>query len=161
MKEEIKSNISDKIYPNELVRDLMDINDIIQNKRSELEQGPNLPYRLAASWNVHPTFVQEMITDGRSQDTIIRHLAEIRGDDSNRFRREKIFPSLNQRSRPRVSSVLERYVGKSFLIVGGGNHADSRRNILEDFCFDVGAIPVLLNDAWEDTQLKSLRLSAD
>ena len=38
MKEEIKNNISDKIYPNELVRDLMDINDIIQNKRSELEQ---------------------------------------------------------------------------------------------------------------------------
>ena len=38
MKEEIKSNISDKIYSNELVRDLMDINDIIQNKRSELEQ---------------------------------------------------------------------------------------------------------------------------
>ena len=38
MKEEIKSNISNKIYPNELVRDLMDINDIIQNKRSELEQ---------------------------------------------------------------------------------------------------------------------------
>ena len=33
MKEEIKSNISDKIYPNELVRDLMDINDMIQNKR--------------------------------------------------------------------------------------------------------------------------------
>ena len=38
MKEEIKCNISDKIYPNELIRDLMDINDIIQNKRSELEQ---------------------------------------------------------------------------------------------------------------------------
>jgi len=38
MKEEIKSNISDKVYPNELVRDLMDINDIIKNKRSELEQ---------------------------------------------------------------------------------------------------------------------------
>ena len=38
MKEEIKINISNKIYPNELVRDLMDINDIIQNKRSELEQ---------------------------------------------------------------------------------------------------------------------------
>ena len=38
MKEEIKSNISDKIYPNELVRVLMDINDMIQNKRSELEQ---------------------------------------------------------------------------------------------------------------------------
>ena len=38
MKEEIKSKISDKIYPNESVRDLMDINDIIQNKRSELEQ---------------------------------------------------------------------------------------------------------------------------
>ena len=33
MKEEIKSKISDKIYPNELVRDLMDINDMIQNKR--------------------------------------------------------------------------------------------------------------------------------
>ena len=38
MKEEIKSNTSDKVYPDELVRDLMDINDIIQNKRSELEQ---------------------------------------------------------------------------------------------------------------------------
>ena len=38
MKEDIKSNISDKIYPNELVRDLMDINDMIQIKRSELEQ---------------------------------------------------------------------------------------------------------------------------
>lgn len=38
MKEEIKSNISDEIYSNELVRDLMDINDMIQNKRSELEQ---------------------------------------------------------------------------------------------------------------------------
>ena len=38
MKEEIKSNISDKVYPIELIRDLMDINDIIQNKRSELEQ---------------------------------------------------------------------------------------------------------------------------
>ena len=32
MIEEIKSKISDKIYPNELVRDLMDINDIIQKK---------------------------------------------------------------------------------------------------------------------------------
>jgi hypothetical protein len=38
MKEEIKSNIADKVYPNELIRDLMDINDIIQYKRSELEQ---------------------------------------------------------------------------------------------------------------------------
>ena len=38
MKEEIKSNTSDKVYPDELVRDLMDINDMIQNKRSELEQ---------------------------------------------------------------------------------------------------------------------------
>ena len=38
MKEEIKSNISDKVYTDELIRDLMDINDIIQNKRSELEQ---------------------------------------------------------------------------------------------------------------------------
>jgi len=38
MKEEIKSKISDKIYPNELVSDLMGINDMIQNKRSELEQ---------------------------------------------------------------------------------------------------------------------------
>ena len=38
MKEEIKSNISDKVYPDELIRDLMDINDMIQNKRSELEK---------------------------------------------------------------------------------------------------------------------------
>ena len=38
MKEEIKSNISDKVYPDELVRDLMDINDMIQNKKSELEK---------------------------------------------------------------------------------------------------------------------------
>jgi hypothetical protein len=38
MKEEIKSNISDKVYPDELVRDLMDINDMIQNKKTELEQ---------------------------------------------------------------------------------------------------------------------------
>ena len=37
MKEEIKSKISDKIQPNELVRDLMDINDMIQHKKSELE----------------------------------------------------------------------------------------------------------------------------
>ena len=37
MKEEIKSNISDKVYPNELIRDLMDINDIIQNKRRSSE----------------------------------------------------------------------------------------------------------------------------
>ena len=29
MKEEIKSNISDKLYPDELIRDLMDINDMI------------------------------------------------------------------------------------------------------------------------------------
>lgn len=34
MKEEIKSKISDKIYPNELVRDLMDINDMIQNRKT-------------------------------------------------------------------------------------------------------------------------------
>ena len=32
MKEEIKSNISDKVYPDELIRDLMDINDIIQTR---------------------------------------------------------------------------------------------------------------------------------
>ena len=38
MKEDIKSNISDKVYPDELVRDLMDINDMIQNKKSELEK---------------------------------------------------------------------------------------------------------------------------
>ena len=38
MKEEIKSNISDKVYPDELVRDLMDINDMIQSKKSELEK---------------------------------------------------------------------------------------------------------------------------
>ena len=38
MKEDIKSNISDKVYPDELVRDLMDINDMIQSKKSELEK---------------------------------------------------------------------------------------------------------------------------
>ncbi|MDB4004932.1 hypothetical protein N9460_01015 [Flavobacteriaceae bacterium] len=38
MKEEIKSKISDKVYPDELIRDLMDINDMVQNKKSELEQ---------------------------------------------------------------------------------------------------------------------------
>ena len=41
MKEEIKSKISDKVYPDELIRDLMDINDMVQNKKSELEQLKN------------------------------------------------------------------------------------------------------------------------
>jgi hypothetical protein len=38
MKEEIKSKISDKIYPKELVSDLVDINDMRPNRWSELEQ---------------------------------------------------------------------------------------------------------------------------
>jgi len=114
--------------------------------------GPSLPYRLAADWGIHPTFVQELLSENSDHQAVISSLQALSTQESSRFNPMMLDSgSYNQvEEDPRVSDSLSSAVGKDVLIVGGGPTASLHQLQVLQHALDRGATILLLNLAWPD-----------
>lgn len=114
--------------------------------------GPSLPYRLAADWGIHPTFVQELLSENSDHRTVISSLQALSTQESSRFNPMMLDSgSYNQvEEDPRVSDSFSSAVGKDVLIVGGGPTASLHQLQVLQHALDSGATILLLNLAWPD-----------
>jgi len=114
--------------------------------------GPNLPYRLAADWRIHPTFVQELLSENSDHRTVISSLQALSIQESSRFDPMMLDSGsyIQVKEDPRVSDSLSAAVGKDVLIVGGGPTASLHQLQVLQHALDRGATILLLNLAWPD-----------
>ncbi len=56
--------------------------------KSEYNWGPSLPYYLAAEYNIHPIYIQRMLSGDYSMDTILKAIFYLRDETSNSFNKD-------------------------------------------------------------------------
>ena len=119
---------------------------------AEHKWGPSLPYRLAADWGIHPTFVQELLSEGTDHRAVISSLQALSAQESSRFNPMMLAGGSydHVEESPSVSDDLSSAVGKDLLIVGGGATASLHNHQVLQHAADVGATVLLLNLAWPD-----------
>jgi len=119
---------------------------------AEHKWGPGLPYRLAADWGIHPTFVQELLSETSNHRDVISSLQALSTQESSRFNPTMLAGgSYNYVEKSlSVSEDLSSAVGKDVLIVGGGPTASLHRRQVLQYATDRRATILLLNLAWQD-----------
>ena len=119
---------------------------------SEYNWGPSLPYRLAADWGIHPTFVQELLSENTDHRAVISSLQKLSSQESSRFNPVMLASGSDHHVEegPSVSDNLSSAVGRDVLIVGGGPTASLHKQQILQYATDRGATILLLNLAWPD-----------
>jgi 4-hydroxy 2-oxovalerate aldolase len=114
--------------------------------------GPSLPYRLAADWGIHPTFVQELLAEATDHQAVISSLQSLSSQDSSRFNPAMLESPGQKQSEeaPRFSGSLASFKGQPVLIVGRGPTALRHQPQVLHHAHAVGATILLLNLAWAD-----------
>jgi 4-hydroxy 2-oxovalerate aldolase len=135
--------------------------DLVLNEFTQLKQkyewGGGLLYQLAALYNVHPTYVQQMLAhtkyDTNSLLDGMKHLSE---NDGHIYSDEKLHEACSEKRQLEGASNLSKYfLGKKLLIIGPGKSVVEYKEILElkiktqnlivlstnfDVCFDESCI---------------------
>ena len=113
--------------------------------------GPSLPYRLAADWGIHPTFVQELLSEDSDQRAVISSLQALSKQESSRFNPMMLDGGYDQVEEGlKVSDSLSSAVGNHVLIVGGGPNASLHNRQVLKHATDRGITILILNLAWPD-----------
>jgi len=114
--------------------------------------GPSLPYRLAADWGIHPTFVQELLSENSDHRAVISSLQALSTQESSRFNPMMLDGGSYSQVEEglKVSDSLSSAAGKDVLIVGGGPTASLHRPQVLQHAADRGVTILLLNLAWPD-----------
>ena len=119
---------------------------------SEYNWGPSLPYRLAADWGIHPTFVQELLSESTDHRALIHSLQALSTQGASRFDPGMLTSGVpkNDEVTLSVSDSFSSAVGSDVLIVGGGSTGLLHDRQLLQYAADRGATILLLNLAWPD-----------
>ena len=101
--------------------------------KEKYKWGGSLLYQLAASYKVHPTYIQNMLShtkyDTNSLLDGIKHLSENNG---HKYSDEKLHEAYSEKKQVEGTSNLSKYfLGKKLLIIGPGKSVDEYKEILE------------------------------
>ena len=119
-----------------------------QPLKNKYQWGMNTYYYLSGKYAIHPTFIQEMLSDSRYNDedilTVIDNLSKVGG---KKFSLETLESGRNfYKGKPAgnwtPSSLIE---GKDVLIIGSGPSASRHKNALEEFVIKFQPIVIALN----------------
>jgi len=98
--------------------------------------GPNLYYHLAAQYNIHPTYVQFMISDARyGPAEIVSLLERLKTRDARSFNKNLLSP-LSSNNEDGDWDVTKYCEGKSVLLLGAGPSIDFYNASLINFIKD-------------------------
>ncbi len=129
--------------------------------KNQYKWGQNPFYYLAGQYGIHPTFLQEMLSDSRYSDedilSVIEHLRKAGGKKYN--------ASVLEQGRQRFGSAsagtwrpAELLASREVLIIGSGPSAVAHREALEQYIREFNPIVVALNTQSPiDTSLITIR----
>ena len=63
--------------------------------KKQYEWGPSLPYYLAADYNIHPIYIQKMLSSGRDMLTVLKAILHIKDKDACSFDKNLFEEALN------------------------------------------------------------------
>jgi 4-hydroxy 2-oxovalerate aldolase len=110
--------------------------------------GPNLFYFLSAAYNIHPTYVQEMLkAENYNPDLAIAALEQLGKSDANSFTLERLQKALssNQEEYPGTWSATDWAAGRSVLLVGSGPWVQNHMDMLVNYIDAVEPVVICLN----------------
>lgn len=115
----------------------------------EFGWGTNIYYFLSAANNVHPSYIQEMSTDGRySTDEIIAALDQLGKQGGSGFSRDRMFEAANWAPFEEANGTWNATgwcAGLPMLIVGPGPSGAEHRADIEEFIRTEAPLVVALN----------------
>lgn len=120
----------------------------MQPLRDKYGWGPSLPYRLAADWGIHPTFVQELIQDGVVGARLVEALNKLRAKRATRFSPSLLNDDGESKKVSSVTSLSNSLVGfseASLVIVGAGASAKKSWKEIERFIHRNDLVTFFLN----------------
>ena len=124
------------------------INKHFKPLQSKYCWGMNTYYYLSGKYGIHPSFVQEMLSDSRYNDedllTVIDNLSKVGG---KKFSVQTLESGRNfYKGEPNGSwSPYSLIQGREVLIIGSGPGAGRHRKVLEDFISNFHPIVIALN----------------
>lgn len=124
------------------------INTHFKSLKQQYGWGSNPFYFLAGKYGVHPSYIQEMLSDSRySEEDILAVVEHLRSVGGNRYRLEKLESARNfysgyVKGSWNPKSMIE---GKNVLVLGSGPGSVKHRAALERFIEETHPIVVALN----------------
>jgi 4-hydroxy 2-oxovalerate aldolase len=124
------------------------IKSFFQPLKHKCGWGTNPYYYLAGKYNIHPSFIQEMLSDSRYKDedilAVIEYLRKNKGDkfNSNSLDVARQFYSGDAKG---SWSPKEVFISRDVLILGGGPGLTSHKEALEIFIKKTNPIVIALN----------------
>ena len=104
--------------------------------KKKYKWGSNLYYRLAAKFKIHPTYIQEMLTDKRyKKNNYLQIISNLSKNDSTKFNPFKLISPQNVYIKDPLGkgNPLGDINKKAVLIIGAGKSAKILRKKIEDF----------------------------
>jgi len=133
--------------------DVVPLLPLVMGDFAELQRhygwGSNAYYFLAAAHGIHPTYIQEMSTDGRyAVDEIVTALTQLGTDGGASFDRGRLRSATNETEAAASADDLDVSgwcEGRDVLIVGPGPSGKERREDIEDYIRHSDPVVIALN----------------
>lgn len=115
------------------------INKYFKDLKNKYKWGTNVLYFLSSSFNIHPSYIQEMLTDDRYTDNdilaVIDYLKDIDAKSFNYsiLDSAKSFYKANKIGKWNPKNLLK---GKKLLLIGSGPSVSNHKTIIEHFIED-------------------------
>jgi len=132
---------------------LKEIYHLAVNEFQELKEkckwGQNLFYHLAAKNNIHPTFIQEMLSDDRyTKNNILKTINHIKNIPSTSYNKDllnEIYTKEVKNNDKKKWALLNWCFQKKILIIGGGPNINEYSNEIDKFIKEKKPIVLILN----------------
>lgn len=127
--------------------------------RRKYSWGPSLPYRLAARWRIHPTYVQNLLEEGISGQELVRTLTALRSRQARRYDvalLARALPEIEVEAgfaielEPRLTPELMSRLNRPVLIVGSGSRGEEHSEQLRLLAESQDWTILALNLAWSE-----------
>ena len=124
-----------------------------QELKEKCKWGQNLFYYLAAKNNIHPTYIQEMLTDDRyTKNNILKTINHIKNIPSTSYNKDllneiyiKEIKKNNKKNNKKRWDLLNWCFQKKILIIGGGPNINKYLNEIDKFIKEQKPIVLILN----------------
>lgn len=143
----------------------------IEPLRRKYSWGPTLPYRLAARWRIHPTYVQNLLEEGVNGQEIINTLTSLRSLEARRYdvallaRAQpdtELAAGVDTEPEPRLTPELMSRLMRPVLIVGSGPRGEQHSAQLQHLAESQDWTILALNLSWSECMSTNLfRVGSD
>ncbi len=132
--------------------------------KKKYKWGSNLYYRLAAKFKIHPTYIQEMLTDKRyKKNNYLQIIKNLSRNDSTKFNPFKLISPQNVYIKDPIgkNNPYVDIAKKNVLIIGAGNSAKHSKKKIENFIKENDIYVISLNTNQNiDENLIDLRVAS-